>query len=130
MSHPSIRSDRARDEADLAIPSHASTHILMSKEDLAVLARKLGPDHDITTRVRSGLADIADPALTKYRAAAMRQAREGDLEIDCHAVVSKGSDPGAYVMAWLWSATTKPASAPTTLEWPHSSAARRAPRTL
>lgn len=103
MGPPPIRGAQAIDEADLAImPSHASTHVLMSKADLAVLERKLGPDHDITTRVRNDLADIADPLLTKYRTAAIRQAREGELEIDCHAVVSKGSDPGAYVMAWLW----------------------------
>lgn len=82
--------------------SQPATHVLMSNEDLAILQRKLGPDHAITTRVRANLAEIADPTLAKYRRAAIRQSREGELEIDPHAVVSKGSDPGAYVMAWLW----------------------------
>lgn len=27
---------------------------------------------------------------------------EGDLECDSDAVVSKGDDPGAYVMCWKW----------------------------
>lgn len=28
--------------------------------------------------------------------------RDGEIEIDTPAVVSRGSDPGAYVMAWVW----------------------------
>lgn len=28
--------------------------------------------------------------------------KEGDLEIDDNAAVSIGSDPGAYVQAWVW----------------------------
>jgi hypothetical protein len=28
--------------------------------------------------------------------------RDGAIEIDTPAVVSRGADPGAYVMAWLW----------------------------
>jgi len=28
--------------------------------------------------------------------------REGETEIDDGAVVSRGSDPGAYVQAWVW----------------------------
>lgn len=27
---------------------------------------------------------------------------EGSIEIDDNAVVSRGSDPGAYVQAWVW----------------------------
>lgn len=37
-----------------------------------------------------------------YVAAARDQAREGELEIDDRAMVSKGDDDGAYVSAWLW----------------------------
>lgn len=39
----------------------------------------------------------------KYRAAARRIHHQGgELEIDDNAVVSLGSDPGAYVAAWVW----------------------------
>jgi len=81
---------------------HASTHVIFSTDDLAVLERRLGPDHGICKRLRLALVDCADPTLAKYRASAMRQIREGELEIDAGAVVSKGDDAGAYVMAWLW----------------------------
>ena len=38
-----------------------------------------------------------------YLAAAReRYGRDGELEFDDEAVVSHGSDPGAYVMAWRW----------------------------
>lgn len=31
-----------------------------------------------------------------------RRVREGELEVDDNAIVSWGSDNGAYVQAWLW----------------------------
>jgi hypothetical protein len=38
-----------------------------------------------------------------YRAAAMKLwHREGEIEIDASAVVSRGDDEGAYVQAWVW----------------------------
>ena len=38
-----------------------------------------------------------------YRIAAKRMFEdEGTLEIDDNAIVSAGSDPGAYVEAWVW----------------------------
>jgi hypothetical protein len=37
-----------------------------------------------------------------YVAAAQRMAKEGEIEVDDPAVVSKGDDDGAYVMAWMW----------------------------
>lgn len=36
------------------------------------------------------------------RYARMHLTREGEVEVDDPAVVSRGDDPGAYVMAWLW----------------------------
>jgi hypothetical protein len=42
--------------------------------------------------------DESDP----YVAAALGHASEGELEVDVPAVVSRGDDPGAYVMAWIW----------------------------
>lgn len=38
----------------------------------------------------------------EYIEAAREHQREGTLEIDDGAVVSRGSDPGAYVQAWVW----------------------------
>ena len=29
-------------------------------------------------------------------------AKDGEIEIDDNAVVSRGDDPGAYVAAWVW----------------------------
>jgi hypothetical protein len=43
-----------------------------------------------------------DPTLSHYVSAAQTKTKEGDLEIDDSAIVSKGDDSGAYVMAWLW----------------------------
>lgn len=33
---------------------------------------------------------------------AQGQCRDGELEVDEGAIVSRGDDDGAYVMAWLW----------------------------
>ena len=38
----------------------------------------------------------------RYRDAAARYARDGEIEIDPGAPVSFGDDHGAYVQAWLW----------------------------
>lgn len=34
--------------------------------------------------------------------AKLQYAEEGRIEIDDNAIVSLGTDPGAYVMAWVW----------------------------
>ena len=78
------------------------THVLMTTDDLALLEHRLGRRHAICERLRDALADCTAPRLQDYRAAALRHHRDGELEIDPGAVVSKGGDPGAYVMAWLW----------------------------
>lgn len=80
----------------------ASTCMLITAEDLAALLHHLGREHALYQRARDALAELQNPDLARYRAAAERQARGGVLEIDAGAVVSKGDDPGAYVMAWLW----------------------------
>lgn len=36
------------------------------------------------------------------RAARAEYHREGEVEIDNNAVISRGDDPGAYVQAWVW----------------------------
>lgn len=44
------------------------------------------------------------PELAAYQSAAegLDIVREGECEVDSGAIVSKGEDAGAYVMAWLW----------------------------
>jgi len=48
--------------------------------------------------VRAFGEDENDP----HVAAALGKVREGELEVDVPAVVSRGADDGAYVMAWVW----------------------------
>lgn len=45
-----------------------------------------------------------EPELDVYRDAADKLSfvREGECEVDSNALVSKGEDAGAYVMAWVW----------------------------
>lgn len=38
----------------------------------------------------------------RYITTAQEKSREGELEVDDCAVVRKGGDEGAYVMAWFW----------------------------
>jgi hypothetical protein len=79
-----------------------STHVLLSDDDLALLEDRVGSEHPICKRIREAFADLDNATFGKYRAAAIAASRDGELEIDHGAVVSKGDDPGAYVMAWLW----------------------------
>lgn len=37
-----------------------------------------------------------------YVAAAIKKQHDSELEVDLPAVVSRGADDGAYVMAWVW----------------------------
>lgn len=41
-------------------------------------------------------------------AARAQHASDGDVEIDDNAVVSRGTDNGAYVQAWVWVDDDKP----------------------
>ena len=70
----------------------------VDKKDLnAILAYV--PTADSNTEDPSDSPDLDEA----YRAAATQQwHREGEIEIDSNAVVSKGDDPGAYVAAWVW----------------------------
>jgi len=79
-----------------------TTHVLISQSNLVELERSLGKHHDLSRRIRDALTALDDPELAPYRAAAFEQSSAGELEIDPGAVVSKGHDRGAYVMAWLW----------------------------
>jgi hypothetical protein len=49
------------------------------------------------------MADLTEEDRNKYRKAAkLKYEREGEIEIDGNALVSRGDDPGAYVQAWVW----------------------------
>lgn len=69
--------------------------------------------------MRARVRDLADPAFTPAEAAAgvrdvlmtdeeIRQQargewqRDGEIEIDAAAIVSRSEDGGAYVAAWVW----------------------------
>jgi hypothetical protein len=80
----------------------STTHVPVSQGDLAEIEGKLGKDHGLCRRIRDALTALDDPKLALYRAAAIEQSAAGELETDPGAVVSKGDDRGAYVMAWLW----------------------------
>jgi len=57
----------------------------------------------LAKKIREAQVDTKNPVLQAYVAKAKEQRyRESDYEIDNDAVVSPGSDPGAYVMAWVW----------------------------
>jgi hypothetical protein len=66
------------------------------------LEQRLGASDPVCARIRGAFHDLDDPDLARYRAVARQRASEGDLEVDHNALVSKGDDDGAYVMAWLW----------------------------
>jgi hypothetical protein len=58
---------------------------------------------DLAQRFEHYEALERDPNTAAFRAGADREARDGELEVDLDdAVVSRGDDPGAYVMCWLW----------------------------
>jgi hypothetical protein len=60
-------------------------------------------DHEWLTKMTDRDNAQEDPDFGKYRDAAKKlHHREGELEIDDDAIVSKGEDPGAYVQAWIW----------------------------
>lgn len=49
--------------------------------------------------------DLTDEAYIE--AARCEYQREGAIEIDDHAKISRGNDDGAYVAAWVWVAHTR-----------------------
>ena len=54
----------------------------------------------LATKLRAG-EDLQNSAeMHAYRDAV--HLRDGELELDEGAIVSKGDDPGAYVMTWIW----------------------------
>lgn len=68
----------------------------------AALAKQGKAGQAIISRIRSAQEDQEGEDIGKYREAAKEMATDGELEVDDGAIVSRGDDPGAYVMAWLW----------------------------
>ena len=87
----------AEDIADGEQPSYFLCGRVDRKDVADILAYAAPPDAKPEKDPDSLAIDEA------YREAAKEQwEREGEIEIDSNAVVSKGDDPGAYVAAWVW----------------------------
>lgn len=60
--------------------------------------------------LRGKVQDILDRCMTTFQTYEPRLViwaqenlqRDGEIEIDSGAVVSRGDDPGAYIAAWVW----------------------------
>ena len=69
-------------------------------KEIAAALKKAGLEHEAKEVEQFAKAARKNG---KYREAADRlYHRDGDLEVDDGAVVSKGNDAGAYVMCWKW----------------------------
>lgn len=98
--------------AQAHVPSAADSDLegpALTKEALAQLAHLLENGELTPTFEQSLSFHVATqpPEHATYAAAAREQRhRDGDTEIDEYdpgfAIVSKGDDDGAYVMAWVW----------------------------
>jgi hypothetical protein len=83
----------------IGINGTTSNRLGLTSAELASIATLLEqPGLDFSAVVPLFGEDESDP----YVAAALGHASEGELEVDVPAVVSRGDDPGAYVMAWIW----------------------------
>lgn len=93
---------------------------MLTKAELAQLTNLGGvvslyvPVDDVATLIRAAPARLRprfeeavrnhlDPDREAYVEAAQQQyGKDGEIEIDDNADFSPGSDPGAYVAAWVW----------------------------
>ena len=77
-------------------------------EDEAIArANKIADTMNAQAKVATAAAELQDPGDGPDDAWYIASARDeyqtdGEIEIDDNAVVSRGSDPGAYVAAWVW----------------------------
>lgn len=86
-----------------------ATWISFTNEELATLkdyldgARRLTEDEcaQLLSRLDTYTADDAKDQRFRDAAEELPWVREGECEVDDHAVVSASED-GAYVMAWVW----------------------------
>lgn len=77
-----------------------SIYVALTLEQIQEIRTKLGDDNPLSQHLAEQEHDQI--SLTGYVIAAQLKSRDGELEIDSNALVSKGDDEGAYVMAWLW----------------------------
>ncbi len=71
--------------------------------ELIQLLQKLKKDNGAKGWIKHLREQIHEQASTQdYQEAARASSDEGHIEVDDNATVSHGSDPGAYVQAWLW----------------------------
>lgn len=82
--------------------------ILLSDEQIAIIKKALlavgGDDaNGVRIHIEDKVAEHDDPDRQKYvKAAQDKIHKDGEVEIDDDADISKGEDPGAYVQAWVW----------------------------
>lgn len=82
--------------------------ILLGEPQIAVIKKALlemgGDDaNGVRIHLEDKVAEFNDPDRQKYvRAARDKHHRDGEIEVDEDACISKGDDPGAYVQAWVW----------------------------
>jgi hypothetical protein len=77
--------------------------LLMDAKELELLVDSKASKqlkNNIKRRIEKTLKEEPDAKL--YLAAAKKHQEEGKLEVDGNAVVSIGTDNGAYVQAWIW----------------------------
>lgn len=78
-----------------------STAVHLSKAEIAAILRTTDPD---LAAVRASAAAFAPPSDEDRDVYVMAKwsGREGELEVDSNAVISRGDDNGAYVGAFVW----------------------------
>lgn len=82
------------------IASNCGTLQPLEADDINALCEGLNhPGLDFSAIVPM-FAELAQHS--PYVAAARDMAKDGEIEVDDPAVVSKGDDDGAYVMSWMW----------------------------
>lgn len=87
-------------------PAHGA---VLTRAEVSLLTSALRTGEDTGSAIRllefssgSGASTEEREAIAAYQRRALEIAKEGEVEVDEDAVVSPGSDPGAYVQAWLW----------------------------
>lgn len=102
MSHRLIREDLLKDTLEAIKASEFDCEIGKSPDESS--AKYLG-------ELRAKLEKVLDieepqegePTDEEYVNTAREiYHKDGETEIDAGAIVSRGDDPGAYVMAWVW----------------------------
>lgn len=77
-------------------------HIGLSDKEADALLASTATPVSIVKQILDYRESLTDPMDNWFRQAAMERSKDGELEVDDGAIVSRGDDAGAYVQAWLW----------------------------